>query len=418
MGVAIAILLVVSYKARLGEGNYAHPSEDDFDWSSVVKDGKLTIRMTTWNTFMIPITYAKLNGLFFSPQGSRSEKVAKFLAENEVLRNSHVLLLQEVWSPGTDFLTNAMSGFFKMFGKPVFGRARILKALKEQGFHYMTRPGQAGYLSKAFMPWHGLFDSGCLLASKIPFKNERYTKYPWQTYDDMLASKGIHSVEIPVKSGDGKPLGSLVVGNTHMENAWVRDARHEHFQLATARKHMSDHVQARTDTGKCSCTVSGDWNLERMATDLNPTKTPSKYTLTQGMFTFAELPPVPAKVTETSDATTEENIKKFLGGKPTLQKTTEEVNGEQIDITFVLDLGAPVAKAEVSKAQRLDLTFKDSTPEQKATENVLSWIDRWNNFWKTQPDGVDRAMEVAKNHAFTIISDHFPVSSELSVDFN
>jgi hypothetical protein len=134
----------------------------------------------------------------------------------------------------------------------------MVRRLKEAGFPYVT---------DAKMPWwqsfYGFYDSGLLIASKIPFQNEGFTSYRSNSWIIGFGTcKGILSVEMPIKSSSGEKIGTLLVGNTHTEFGSGPDKCYKpdepHPQYDMARKHMMS--RASGIEGSTSVIVGGDWN--------------------------------------------------------------------------------------------------------------------------------------------------------------
>merc|ERR1712098_724469 len=137
-----------------------------FDWTKTVSsNGKLNIKVTTWNTFMLPIVgLDQINGKSVLPQEKKARRTTRFIQENEDFRTSDILLLQEVWSPGKNIFSNLIEGFWRLAGHPSYGRNTLVRGLREAGFHYIT-----GAPTPFIQTLRGFYDSGLIIASKIPF---------------------------------------------------------------------------------------------------------------------------------------------------------------------------------------------------------------------------------------------------------
>lgn len=451
------------------------PEPNESIWREVIEDGKLKIRVTTWNTFMIPVRAPKFGFFFVYPQKHRAKKIAKFISESAMFNDSHVVMLQELWSPNYAFWSNAINGAFEWMGYPLFGRATVIQALKDKGFHYFTESYSVPAGLSWFQPWHAQFDSGCLIASKLPFeaKDVSFHKYPdfypWDKPDslgrkwneDTMAAKGIITAEIPIKSRDGKELlGTVIVGNTHLENVKgkARDWDCRHHQIDAAREHLMKRYcnsDAARDK-KCSIIVAGDWNTENAEVELSERdpngriKTHFKSSLTVAgegkpgtnaspdTITCVDLPPTPqflgtfpglqCTFSRTAENPNEKKIRDFLNTGRRIELTTEGCFAEAIDQIFVLDelnqlddTRVPkLATTTLANVERLSLWLKSSTKEQRILENPLFWIQQWNDVWSQQKgeEGVKIALSTAKRLNSEVISDHFPVTARVEVDFN
>lgn len=97
-----------------------------------------TLKVTTWNTFMIPVRAPKQAWAIVYPQKSRADKICEWMGQSTEFKESHIVMLQEVWAPKYSVLSNWINGYFTMWNRPLFGRAQIVAKLKELGFNYIT----------------------------------------------------------------------------------------------------------------------------------------------------------------------------------------------------------------------------------------------------------------------------------------
>lgn len=92
-----------------------------------------------------------------------------------------------------------------------------------------------------------------------------------------------------------------------------------------------------------------------------------------------------------------------------------------------------VRPAHLSGVKRLMLHLKVSRPAQQLTENTLTWINHWNTKWapavrdwKDGKEGTEQrgrecleaALRSCKRLVYDVISDHFPITTEVEVDFS
>lgn len=59
-----------------------------------------------------------------------------------------------------------------------------------------------------------------------------------------------------------------------------------------------------------------------------------------------------------------------------------------------------------------------STEGGRVTENALTWIQKWNKEWRLSDQGVSEAFETAKTLTYKMISDHFPITAQVQIDFS
>jgi len=247
------------------------------------------------------------------------------------------------------------------------------------------------------------------------------------------ACKGILSVEIPVKSPkDGKQIGSLVVGNTHTEygtdpsdpnSAYKPDDLHP--QYAMARNHLIH--RADQIPGLVSVVVGGDFNSNTGMPNFqssnmvfkreNDTKRhPERM---QNLYSVTDLPPTPV---ENKYKNRYDNSVEFLKKRLPIEFDYDGCGAWAIDQIFGLaDTEVHQRKASLSGVKRVMLHFKHSTDAQKLTENAITWIRHWNETWRYaknfEKNGLKPAISTAKLLVRDVISDHFPITAFVTVNF-
>merc|ERR1711964_716432 len=391
----------------------------EFDWSRIITaDGKLDIKVTTWNTFMLPLVALDQihRSSFLLPQTLTAERDARFIRENEEFRNSDIILLQEVFSPGKNILNNLVEGFWRIAGHPTYGRDTLVHGLKEAGFPYVT---------DAKMPWwqsfYGFYDSGLLIASKIPFQNVGFTSYNSNSWPIGFGTcKGILSVEMPIKSSTGERIGTLLVGNTHTEFGSGPDCCYKpgeaHPQYDMARKYMMD--RASEIEGTTSVIVGGDWNSTNAMPEFKGTT--DAYLAAGGapenLYSHTDVPPTPVY---DANGRPWNSSTEFLKAKLPIEFDYDGCCAWTIDQIFGLDsTECGLRKAVMSDVSRVLMHFKGSTDAHKVTENCLTWIRQWNDTWIHEgAKGLNLAMETAKQLTENIMSDHFPITTNVTVDY-
>jgi len=366
-------------------------------------------------TFMFPVAALdQINkGTFICPQTSNAERCVRFIKENEEFQNSDIVLLQEVFSPGRNFLTNMIQGFWRLAGHPTHGRETMIQGLKDAGFPYVTG---------RHMPWYqtflGLFDSGLLIGSKLPFEDERFSAF--KTYGNLemyYFCKGVLSVKIPIKSANGKrTIGTLFVGTTHTEYSADFKPGDAIPQYAMARTHLMD--RAAGTPGPVSVIVGGDWNSDNKMPGFKSSNA-AFYEAgghPENLYSMTDMPPTPVF---NAHGEKYENSIEFLKKKIPIKFDYKGCDAWAVDQIFGLeDTEACQRKAVLSGVKRVMLHFKDSTDAQKITENTLTWIRQWNETWIKQGEkGLKAAVETARLLTRDVISDHFPIVSGVNVDF-
>lgn len=394
----------------------------DFDWSRVVSpDGKLNIKVTTWNTFMLPLVALDQihRSPFLLPQNDTAQKDIRFIKENEEFQNSDILLLQEVFSPGKNILNNLVEGFWRIAGHPTYGLDTMVQGLKEAGFPYVT---------DAKMPWwqsfYGFYDSGLVIASKIPFENVKFESYKSKSWLIGFGTcKGILSVEMQVRSPEGERIGTLLIGNTHTEFGTGADFCYKqgdvHPQCEIARKHMMGRLQEIE--GTASIIVGGDWNTDN-ANGMSGFKGTTDAFLAAGgapenLHSHTDVPPTPVYDASGNPWGSSDD---FLKAKLPIEFNYDGCCAWTIDQIFGLDsTECGQRKAVMSEVSRVLMHFKGSTDAEKITENCLTWIRQWNETWIHEgKKGLDLAIQTAKHLTENIMSDHFPITTKVTVDYN
>merc|ERR1712096_302384 len=112
----------------------------------------------------------------------------------------------------------------------------------------------------------GFYDSGLIIASKIPFESPKFEPYEASGLKGALgACRGILSVVMPIKNKEGHKIGTLLIGNTHTEYGTGPDDSikmgEEHPQYRMAREHMMERLSKIK--GKKSVIMGGDMNSDK-----------------------------------------------------------------------------------------------------------------------------------------------------------
>merc|ERR1711964_516060 len=160
---------------------------------------------------------------------------------------------------------------------------------------------------------------------------------------------------------------------------------------------------------KTTAVVAGDWNCERTQRDLEDF-TSSLTVFQQGggnpadSYTNLELPP-----------TTQQQIR--AGEATEIRKVAT-----CIDQIFGYDgrEGGRRLRAEVTNMRRLMLLLGDFQRSDRAqwTQNGITWLEMWNDVWSKQgAEGINVALETASRLNAKVISDHFPVTSDIEIQF-
>lgn len=226
------------------------------------------------------------------------------------------------------------------------------------------------------MPWwqsfYGFYDSGLLIASKIPFQNVGFTSYNSNSWLIGFGTcKGILSVEMPIKSSTGKKIGTLLVGNTHTEFGSGPDCCYKpgeaHPQYDMARKYMMD--RASEIEGTTSVIVGGDWNSTNDMPEFKGTT--DAYLAAGGapenLYSHTDVPPTPV---HDANGRPWNSSAEFLKAKLPIEFNYDGVCAWTIDQIFGLDsTECGQRKAVMSNVSRVLMHFKDSPPAQMITEN-------------------------------------------------
>merc|ERR1712000_566968 len=322
--------------------------------------------------------------------------------------------LQEVWSPGYNLVSNFIEGVCKLAGYPCYGRATVPNALYDNGFKYTTKIGH-----QSTQWYQGFWDSGCVIASRIPFQasDVRMTNLHsdnWQY--QLFASKVIMSVKLEIKDSEGEQvLGNVIVANAHPD--WYdgnMEDGDDHYQFEVLRTHVRDHMTCvQKSTGKpVSAILCGDMNTVaplkggfKGSAEVFVENGGDKF----GLHSNSETPPTPHSF--------EGGVDKFLESKGEAKFDFDTTHAWVLDHIYVYDEGRLFKKGTLSNVDRVMLHFKDSDEKTKLTENCLTWMNHWNETWRNSDEGVEEAKRTARMLTHIIISDHFPITANVQIDF-
>jgi len=129
------------------------------------------------------------------------------------------------------------------------------------------------------------------------------------------------------------------------------------------------------------------------------------------LYSVSETPPTPVNF--------EGGCEKFLESRKPMEFDYEHSRSWAIDHIFGYDSECDTTRrAELSNVERVMLHFRGSTEAERLTENNLVWLEHWNDVWRHAEDGVEQAKRTAKQLCYNVISDHFPITAQIKVDFS
>merc|ERR1712096_20045 len=202
------------------------------------------------------------------------------------------------------------------------------------------------------------------------------------------------------------------------ENCYKPGDVHPQYEIAC--KHMMGRLQEIE--GTASIIVGGDWNSDNGMPGFKGTT--DAYLAAGGapenLHSHTDVPPTPVYDASGKPWGSSDD---FLKAKLPIEFNYAGCCAWTIDQIFGLDSTEcgqrKAAMSDVSRVSRVWLHFSDSTDAQKLTENCLTWIRQWNETWIHEGNtGLDLAIQTAKQLSENIMSDHFPITTKVTVDYS